>query len=299
MSSWLERLTLLVGPRGYHDCMRRSLQSVILFEAKRCIEEELPNLKPFQRKIALMDQANGLIESLPFLMPHQREEILWRTATSKEQLNGDIAYKRIQQINKELQKLAKEIKKFITPESTHQDWVNHLEQFLFESSGDNQGKATTGRTVPANWAHGHNHVILCFRLYYNGDKPDPTFPAPMPPRPLKVPQERPKGDGMEGAIKSPKGTMTNMSVLPMAPYAAGGMVSVPTVDPLEQRRKILTEVREHLDLLKEFEGIISEEDLAQRKRDLFKALPPAPPPAKDANKRPRLSDLDAEETQIV
>lgn len=70
MSTWLERLILLVGPRGYHDCMRRSLQSVILYEAKRCIEDELPNLKPFQRKIALMDQANGLIDSLPFLLPH-------------------------------------------------------------------------------------------------------------------------------------------------------------------------------------------------------------------------------------
>ena len=133
MASWLERLTLLIGPRGYNDCMRRSLQSVILYEAKRCLEDELPNLKPFQRKVALMDQAHGLIDSLPFLLPHQREEVLWRTATSKEQLNGDIAYKRIQQINKELAKLAKTVKQFITPTTTHQDWTNHLEQYLFVS----------------------------------------------------------------------------------------------------------------------------------------------------------------------
>ena len=137
MSTWLERLTLLIGPRGYNDCMRRSLQSVILFEARRCIEDELPNLKPFQRKIVLMDQANGLIESLPFLLPHQRDEILWRTATSKEQLNGDIAYKRIQQINKELQKLSKQVKQFIVPGTTHQDWCNHLEQYLFVSVAHN------------------------------------------------------------------------------------------------------------------------------------------------------------------
>ena len=133
MSTWLERLTLLIGPRGYNDCMRRSIQSVILFEARRCIEAEMSNLKPFQRKIALMDQAQGLIDSLPFLMPHQREEILWRTATSKEQLNGDIAYKRIQQINKELQNLSKKVKQFINPATSHQDWCNHLEQFLFVS----------------------------------------------------------------------------------------------------------------------------------------------------------------------
>lgn len=136
MSSWLEKLTLLIGPRGYSDCMRRSLQSVILYEAKRCLEADLPSLKPFQRKVALMDQAAGLIESLPFLMPHQREEILWRTATSKEQINGDIAYKRIQQINKELQKLCTQIKPFIVPSTSHQEWVNQLEQHLFVSCRD-------------------------------------------------------------------------------------------------------------------------------------------------------------------
>jgi len=136
-------------------------------------------------------------------------------------------------------------------------------------------------------------------LYYDGEKPDPNFPPPMPPRPLKVPQERPR-DGMDASLKSAKGhNMPNMSVVTMAPYAAGGMVPVPAIDPLEHRRKILSEVREHLDLLKEFEGIISEEDLAQRKRDLFKALPPAPPPAKDSSKRPRLGDVDGDETQLI
>lgn len=88
-----------------------------------------------------------------------------------------------------------------------------------------------------------------------------------------------------------------MSVVPVPPYGGGVVAAVPPpTDPLENRRKILTEVREHLDLLKEFEGIISDEDLAQRKRDLFRALPPAPPPAKDGggggNKRARLSEAD-------
>ena len=291
MASWLERLTLLIGPRGYNDCMRRSLQSVILFEARRCIEDELPNLKPFQRKIVLMDQANGLIESLPFLLPHQRDEILWRTATSKEQLNGDIAYKRIQQINKELQKLAKLIKQFMGPQGTHQEWVNHLEQFLFESAGETRGPGNPGKSVPQNWAHGHNHVLLTFRLYYNGDKLDPTFPAPIPPRVINVPQERPKEDpdsklGMKGLLP---GLTSHRIPVPGYPGGLPGMAISAPMDPLEQRRKILTEVREHLDLLKEFEGIISDEDLAQRKRDLFRALPPAPPPAKDA-KRPKLEE---------
>lgn len=131
--TWLGRLTFLIGARGYNDCMRRSLQSVILYEARRCINEESKNMKPYQRKAVLMDQAHGLIESLPFLMPHQREEILWRTATSKEQINGDIAYKRIQQINKELLNLTELIKPFINhaASNNHQDWCNALEQSLF------------------------------------------------------------------------------------------------------------------------------------------------------------------------
>mmetsp|Transcript_29109 Transcript_29109/g.41179 ORF Transcript_29109/g.41179 Transcript_29109/m.41179 type:complete len:550 (+) Transcript_29109:180-1829(+) len=47
----------------------------------------------------------------------------------------------------------------------------------------------------------------------------------------------------------------------------------------EDRRQMLKEVREHLDLLKEFDGVISSEEIANRKRQLFLALPPAPPPA--------------------
>lgn len=162
-----------------------------------------------------------------------------------------------------------------------------------ESAGDNQGRSTTGRSVPPNWAHGHNHVILCFRLYYNGDKLDPDFPKPILPRPLKVPLERPRGDDESKAALLKGGHVVPSLGSPTIPGGYGqyhhqqhhpGMMQSPPLaltDPLEHRRKILSEVREHLDLLKEFEGIISDDDLAQRKKELFRALPPAPPPAKD------------------
>lgn len=52
------------------------------------------------------------------------------------------------------------------------------------------------------------------------------------------------------------------------------------LDPVEERRKVLAEVKEHLDLLKEFEGAISEEEIVERKRQLFLALPAAPPASK-------------------
>jgi len=42
----------------------------------------------------------------------------------------------------------------------------------------------------------------------------------------------------------------------------------------EERRALLQEVKDHTELLKEFEGIIPDEELAKRKRALCAALPP-------------------------
>jgi len=59
-------------------------------------------------------------------------------------------------------------------------------------------------------------------------------------------------------------------------------IVAPTVDTaelrresqeLDKRRKMLQEVKQQLDMLKTFEGIIPPEELANRKRDLFESLP--------------------------
>ena len=50
-----------------------------------------------------------------------------------------------------------------------------------------------------------------------------------------------------------------------------------------ERRQILQEVRQHLDILKELEGVISEEEMAKRKSELFAALPPLPPPSDETD----------------
>ena len=47
-----------------------------------------------------------------------------------------------------------------------------------------------------------------------------------------------------------------------------------------QRERIMEEVKEHLDLLDRFDGAIPAEEIRQRKRELFLAMPPAPPPLK-------------------
>jgi hypothetical protein len=60
-------------------------------------------------------------------------------------------------------------------------------------------------------------------------------------------------------------------------------------DTDDKRRKQLLEVREHLALLREFDGVIPDEEIAQRKRDLFLALPPTPP-AFFTSKKPKMTE---------
>jgi hypothetical protein len=70
--------------------------------------------------------------------------------------------------------------------------------------------------------------------------------------------------------------------------AAGGTArdddGMDILEPGPDRRLILEEVREHLNLLKEFEGVISEDALNKRKRELFATLPSAPPSTTSRNK---------------
>ena len=47
----------------------------------------------------------------------------------------------------------------------------------------------------------------------------------------------------------------------------------------EEWRAVLKEVKDHIDLLKQFEGVVPDEELSKRKQALYLALPPVPPPA--------------------
>lgn len=131
---------------------------------------------------------------------------------------------------------------------------------------------------------------MCYRLYYRGEAIDPTFPEPSPPKEIYVATEKPvnltspmlpeslTNGGALGGNKSAEESADGRNGV-----ALGENANENGINP-ESRRAILQEVRQHLDLLKEFEGIISEEDLAKRKRDLFLAMPAAPPPAPKRNK---------------
>jgi hypothetical protein len=151
---------------------------------------------------------------------------------------------------------------------------------------------------------------MAYRLYYRLDQWDPTFPPAQLQKELSYPLEKPV-NYYNGKIERPVVSFVpahfpalptcNLppAPAPLPPLPAAATVLVPSPPPTtndnkaattnmetnddtnkiaaEDRRKILAEVREHLDILKEFEGAISPEDLAERKRQLFLALPPAPP----------------------
>ncbi|CAB9524464.1 expressed unknown protein [Seminavis robusta] len=287
MSPWKDRLkALMLGINGTYDpAHRRSLQSVIMYEAQRCVKSKLPTLRPFQRKIAFYDQAVALLESLEFVPPHHQAEVMWRTATSRDAMDPDIAWKRSRLLEKELSNLAEKIKPFVGEGLlTHQQACDAMVQDMYENSQKEAGEESKSGEKPANWEHAHNNVMLVFRLYYKFSEPDPDFPPAKPAIPIVVPAEKPpKMDPQasflvhNNATKVPLAAssplrMPNQSKLTFV----GGALAAP--DPIAERSRVLKEVRDHLDLLKEFEGVIPEEDIQSRKRELFDALPPAPPP---------------------
>lgn len=295
-----------MGERGYENCMRRSVQTVILFEANRCLQSRLQTLRPFQRKIAFFDQAKALVDQCD-LLPHQREEVMWRTGTSKEPmaietvslffLKGSSnlfhfshilesilstkkkAWKRMKLIEKELEKLLDKVRPLFREGMSHEECCNEFIQKQFEIVSGNKGNAQ----APFNWHHSHNNIIMTYQMYYNGLTLDPTFPAPQLATQIIVPREKPKTDA-EGinAQSNPTPNHGHYTVGAAGrkgppPGSAAGVLSPAEMETTEERRAVLQEVKEHMDLLEKFEGIVDTNVLKKRKRDLFDALPPAPP----------------------
>lgn len=209
-------------------------------------------------------------------------------------MDAEIAWKRVKSIEKELEFLAAKLQPFVAEDKTHQQAVDALVQSMFEGL-----TGQTGKDHPPNWEHAHNHVLFCFRIYYINTELDPTFPAPVSPRPVVIPQERPIMPLETAAAATsdvkPRPAVVVPAVAASASPTSPAVATTPAAAPPKSQHRVtaaapdrdqqaagdrmtlLQEVRQHLDLLKEFEGVISADDLAQRKRELFLALPPAPP----------------------
>jgi len=267
---------------NYHPSMRRSLQSIALYEADRCLTltHRYPQLRPFQKKWALFATAVELLRTLDFLNYYQRQEIMFRTNASKEPLAPDLAWRRMKLITREINSTilpkAKElIENDDNSEKTHEEICTLLLQSMYEESNENS------KPHPPMWEFNHNNVFSVYRVYYRGVAVDPKiFPA-LPPKVVEVPLRKPAnfrfvpnnvagcGDDVPSIPSIP---LANMSISPGKGWNNGEISE-------EERRAMLKEVKDHTELLKEFEGIIPDEELVKRKRALYLALPPVPPPA--------------------
>lgn len=118
-------------------------------------------------------------------------------------------------------------------------------------------------------------------MYYHNGSLDPNLPPARAPRAIDIPSERPApGSSISiaaaaaAAIQPSHDGEHDVNVADLE-----AIVSEEAKANVEERRAVLHEVREHLDILKEFSELVPEEELIKRKRELYLALPDAPPPA--------------------
>lgn len=261
---------------SYQSSMRRSIQSLALYEADRCLTDRYPSLRPFQRKHALLTTTVDLLKTLDFLNEYHRQEVMFRTNASKEALAPDLAWRRMKLISREVnQTILPKAKELIENDEnsgkSHDEICAMLLQTMYEESTENS------KPHPPTWEWNHNNVFTVYRVYFRGLALDTNiFPA-IPPRVVAVPAKKPAN--AQQAPRQPEegggyASTINFSNMTLSPKGrTSGELSV------EERRAMLKEVKDHVELLKDFEGIIPAEELAKRKRALYAALPPVPPPA--------------------
>jgi hypothetical protein len=288
MSTFHERLSMALGG-PYEDVMRRSVQAAILYESHRTLESQIPSLRPFQKKIAIYDQATHLLETMPGLRQKQREEIFWRTGTSREPLNPETMWRRARAVVVDVAKLADQIDELYRLLNPRVDHVTHHSVYVRYIQKQYSDLNNTNTQYPRRFEFTHNNSLVAYKMYYNkGKQLDATFPKPVHCG-ITIPIVKPEG----GVINYSNGSMGGSGSTAAAssganaPAGGGGGGGDGGGRPEQQLRQhrmdTLKEVREHLDLLKEFEGVVDSTVINERKHALFLALPPAPPPHPTSN----------------
>jgi len=139
------------------------------------------------------------------------------------------------------------------------------------------------------WEYNHNNIFTVYRIFFRGFTLDADIYPAVPPRIVEVPETKPgKGnptareiESLRAARKAAGGRGDSMDGTTLIPLA--NMSIKPAPEPSVQERwallkEVSATVKDHMDLLKEFDGVISRDELIKRKRSLFAALPPVPPP---------------------
>jgi len=256
-----DRLATFIG--GYNPSMRRSVQTVVLYEANRVLKERYETLRPFQRKIALFDTCNDIIETIDIIPTYLKPEIMFRTVAGKVPLSPDLAWRRMKLIDREIVKtIVPLIKPFMALDKSHDEVCDEFIQNQYEATSGVQGK-----NHPSLWEYSHINIFLAYRMFYKGVSVNPDLPLPRAPREVVVPQQKPK-DMREYA---------NQEASRRSSVNGDDAKDVKITANPEERRAMLKEVRDHLDLLRDFAGVIPQEQLDERKKLLFRALPPVPP----------------------
>lgn len=278
-STFPERLKSAIGG-AYFPAMRRAVQTCVLLEANRCLESRYSVLRPFQRKIALYDTSVDIINTLDYIPLYHRISIMFRTASGKLPLSPELAWRRMKVTEKEIMKaIIEKLEPLLEKGISHEEVCEEFIKEQYDSTLPNSGTIDTEK--PDCWEYTHLIPLLAYKMYYSGKKVNPNLAPAVDPNPHRVvPNKKPdvyppelgkidipqQADISEERVigKSSNGTALSSSDLSPSSRAAG------------ERCSMLKEVREHLVLLKDFEGVISDAEIKKRKRELFKSLPPAP-----------------------
>lgn len=261
----------------YNPSMRRSVQTIVLYEADRCLKSVYKQLRPFQRKIALYDCAADLVNTLDWIPAGHAMEVMYRTASGKTPLSPDLAWRRMKIIDREIAKtIIPGVKPFICPELTHQQACDAYIESQYQSIAQPKDEAV--RPVPELWEYSHISIFLAYRMYYDGEAIATDLPPPIDPNPKrKVPKEKPEAYPLPPLVPG---------VFPPLPagdgYVSDELVSGSPDD--DTRRAMLKEVKDHMDVIKQLEGIMPPAEAQQRKRALYAAMPPPPGPYKKARR---------------
>lgn len=123
-------------------------------------------------------------------------------------------------------------------------------------------------------------------MYYDCLQLDPTLPVPAPVVEIDVPHEKPTPIDGAAVMRAPgpvrysatSGASSSGSTVArpaQAPVAASSFAASLEESP-EDRIQMLQEVKMYMEVLEKFEGVIHDDFLAKRRRELFEALPSVP-----------------------
>jgi len=271
----------------YYPSQRRSVQTAVLYEANRCLNSRYSALRPFQRKIALYDCAVDLINSLTFIPPYHKLEIMFRTASGKVPLSPELAWRRMKLIDREISKvIVPGVKPFMRGGKSHSAACDAFIQKQYETVSKQKGAKH-----PDHWEYSHIHIFLAYRMFYDGESVSASLPPATDPNPARVvPNKKPQvyppfpHMGTAPPVDSGYGSddlkvfASQITASSSAPRRMGlGKRKKGELDD-ETRRAMLKEVKDHLDVLKELEKVVPPAEMEKRKKALWAAMPPTPGP---------------------